>query len=450
MLNPLQASAQQLAAAIRNREITSVEVVEAHIQHIQRRNTVLNAVVETRFEQARLEAQAADIAVLSGQPLPALHGVPCTTKENFALKGFRQVSGQLARRDFVADTTAPAIQKMQAAGLIILGTTNTPELCMWMETNNLVYGRTRNPYNPAHTVGGSSGGEGAIIGAGASPVGLGADVGGSIRFPAFFNGVFGHKPTPHYIPNDGQHPLPVGKMNEHCVTGPLARRAEDLWPLLQVLADQPFKGDPHTAKVRRVFTGGTRKIAADLRQAQGQAAQFLQAQPLPEWPELRQAFQIWGAAMRAAEPTPFAQQMAVKNWPMEVFKVLRGQAEHTVPALALAAVELLPMSVGKYLKITDTLKQRFIDLLGDDGVLLYPPYSRAAPKHNAPLLTPFDFVYCGLFNALGFPSSQVPLGLNAQGLPLGTQVVAAPHQDALCVATALKLEQQFGGWTMPV
>ena len=138
--------------------------------------------------------------------LPPLLGVPCTIKENFAFVGTPQASGLLARAHIVNDHDAPAVARLRAAGAIPLGVTNTSELCMWMESFNKVYGITNNPYDPTRTVGGSSGGEGAIIGSGASPFGLGADVGGSIRMPAFFNGVFGHKPSPLLIPNGGQYP----------------------------------------------------------------------------------------------------------------------------------------------------------------------------------------------------------------------------------------------------
>ena len=162
--------------------------------------------------------------------------MPCTIKENFAFVGTPQASGLLARAHIINDHDAPAVARLRAAGAIPLGVTNTSELCMWMESFNKVYGITNNPYDPTRTVGGSSGGEGAIIGSGASPFGLGADVGGSIRMPAFFNGVFGHKPSPLLIPNDGQYPAATGEADRILGTGPLCRRAEDLELLVRVLA----------------------------------------------------------------------------------------------------------------------------------------------------------------------------------------------------------------------
>lgn len=469
----LAASATTLAAQIRNGECSSEEVVAAHIERIRLANPALNAVVQQRFDAALDEARQAD-ARLRSRPdgLPPLHGVPCTIKENFAFAGFPQVSGLVARRHAIADGFAPTVQRLRDAGAIVLGFTNTPELCMWMETHNRVYGRTRNPYDPRRTAGGSSGGEGAIIGAGGSPFGLGADVGGSIRFPAFFNGVFGHKPTPGIVPNTGQVPLPVGAMNRNCVTGPLARRAEDLWPLLNILAGPDgidplcaagtLRGDPAQVRladlrILSIADNGRQRVAADLRAAQSEAANWLGSQSrglsTPEWPELRHAFEIWSALMNSAQPQPFAEQLGQgRRIPVarEFLKWSLGQSPHTLPALVLAAVERLPMPHARYARLGAELREKLIAEIGADGVLLLPPYTSAAPLHNAPMLRPFDFAYCGLFNVLGFPVTQVPLGLNRKGLPLGVQVIGIPGNDVVTIAVAQALERRFGGWVAPV
>ncbi|WP_211242890.1 amidase [Sinimarinibacterium sp. CAU 1509] len=359
MSEPLQLSATALARAIRARHLRSLDIVEAHIARIERVNPTINAVVQQRFDAARDEARAADAAIDQGRDdLPPLHGVPCTIKENFAFAGFPQVSGLVARRDAIANADAPTVARLRRAGAIVLGFTNTSELCMWLESNNRVYGRTNNPYDPRCMVGGSSGGEGAIIGAGASPFGLGADVGGSIRFPAFFNGVFGHKPTPGIVPNTGQYPLPEGRMNFNCVTGPLARRAEDLWPLLQILAgadgvdpearDGALSGDPAAVDVSalRVLSiehNGRHPVAADLRAAQRGAADWLGSQgrglSTPVFPAMKRSFEIWSALMQQAQPQPFAEQLGQGrriSVARELLKLSVGRSDHTVPALVLA------------------------------------------------------------------------------------------------------------------
>ena len=239
----LLASAQQLARQIRQREVTSEQVVGAHIAYLRRVNPRLNAIVHDRYEAALREARLADQRTAEGGELPPLHGVPCTIKECFAFEGMPHTSGLMARRGRVATADAPAVARLRAAGAIPLGVTNLSELCMWMESNNRVYGRCHNPYDLGRTAGGSSGGEGAVVGAGGSPFGLGSDVGGSIRMPAFFNGVFGHKPSPGLVPSSGQHPPAYGRIWRYAVTGPICRRAEDIYPLMRVLSG-PHDSDP--------------------------------------------------------------------------------------------------------------------------------------------------------------------------------------------------------------
>ncbi len=473
-MNPLTHSATAMAAELRAGRTTSLALVNAHIARIVAVNRRINAMVQFRFDEARVEAEAADQRLRETEDkksLPPLLGVPCSIKENFGFPGFPQVSGMVARRKTLAAEEATGVSRLRAAGAIVLGFTNTPELCMWMETNNKVYGRTRNPYDPRRVAGGSSGGEGSLIGAGGSPFGLGADVGGSIRFPAFFNGVFGHKPTPGIVPNTGQYPLPEGEMNRNCVTGPIARRAEDLWPLLKILAGPDgsdpicekgaLRGDPSKVKLAKlkvyaIRDDGKRKVSDDLVEAQRNAAEWLgvQSQGLT-WlqpDKLRHAFEIWSALMQATKPEPFAQQLGqgkrisllreFAGWPL-------GRTPHTLPALALALLETLPLPTRRYVEMGAALRAELIEAIGEDGVLLYPPYTRPAPFHNRPLFTPFDFAYCGIFNVLGFPSTQVPLGLNRDGIPLGTQVVGIPGKDAQTIAVAQALEMQFGGWVPP-
>lgn len=470
--DPLRVSASALAAALRAGLTSSRALVEAHIAHIERVNPCINAVVETRFDAARAEADAADalLARRAGEAsLPPLLGVPCSIKENFAVAGMRQTSGLVARREVVAAQDATAVARYRAAGAIVLCTTNVPELCMWMETHNRIYGRTANPYDPSRIVGGSSGGEGALIGAGGAPFGLGADVGGSIRFPAFFNGIFGHKPTPGVVPNTGQHPLPQGDMNRNCVTGPLCRRAEDLWPLLRLLAgaddedplcDGALHGDPAAVDlsalaVCSVADDGRHPVSAELRGAQERAAQWLgsrgrglrKAQPRG----MRHAFEVWSTLMHDARPMPFAEQLGQGRriaTGRELLKWGLRRSDHTLPALGLALLESVPMPRARYRRLGASLREELLDLIGD-GVLLYPPYSRPAPRHNAPMLTAFHFAYCGLFNVLGFPATAVPLGLSRRGLPLGVQVIAAPGNDHVCIAAAMALEEAFGGWVPP-
>ena len=258
----LTMSATELAKAIREKKHTSVEVVEAHIQRMEAVNPKLNAMTETRYDEARREAKAADERISkSTNGLPPLLGVPCTIKDSFAMKGFHWAVGIWARKDLIADFTATNVERLQNAGAIVLGRTNVPEGCMWVETYNTIYGRTNNPYDLRRTVGGSSGGEGCIVGAAASPFGLGADVGGSIRYPSAFNGVPGHKPTGGLVPGTGNDPKAEGPLARYCTCGPIARKVEDLKLILPIIAgpdgkdssviDKPLQ-NPDSVDVKKV------------------------------------------------------------------------------------------------------------------------------------------------------------------------------------------------------
>src|SRR4051812_8578005 len=207
-------SATALAAAIRRGEVTAREVVDAHIALLERAQPRIGAIACDRFELAREEADAADERVKAASDpddLPPLLGVPCTIKESMAVAGMPNSAGLVARREHISTDTAPPVPRVIDAGGIPLGVTNTSEMTMWIESVNRVYGRTSNAYDPKRTAGGSSGGEGAAVGSGGSPFGLGSDIAGSIRIPAFFNGVFGHKPSVGVVPLSGQFPVAEGE-----------------------------------------------------------------------------------------------------------------------------------------------------------------------------------------------------------------------------------------------
>jgi fatty acid amide hydrolase 2 len=455
-----------------------VEAVEAHIERIRSVNGPLNAVVDERFDLARAEAVLADEHVQKTPPseLPPLHGVPFTVKECFALQGMPNTSGLRSRRGIVSNTDAPVVHRARSAGAIPLGVTNLSELCMWMESNNPVYGRSSNPYDITRTVGGSSGGEGAIIGAGGSPFGIGSDVGGSIRMPAFFNGIFGHKPTSGLVPNAGQYPAAQGRADRYLTTGPLCRRAEDLWPLLQIMANPEAPGgarddptsnpsvtpavDLSTLRVIVVPDNGSRRVNPEVRDALNECASALADRGAQvehaRFPNLKRSFEIWSTLLREHNPQHFRDLLEngqALSIPTELLKVALGKGEHTLPALLLARFETatwLTKSETWELEVAcRALRSEIEQSLGTSGVLLYPPYTRPAPRHREPILTPFDWVYTAIFNTLEMPVTQVPTGLSSRGLPLGVQVVGRRNDDARTIAVAAVLDDALGGWIPP-
>lgn len=461
-------SATELAARIRGGSITSREVVDAHVAQIERANPRLNALVADRFAAARAEADAADAAVARGEPLPPLHGVPCTVKETFALTGMPNTAGLVSRAGRPATADAVTVARLREAGAIPLGVTNVSELAMWFESDNKVYGRTRNPYDQSRIVGGSSGGEGAAVGAAFAPFGLGSDIGGSIRMPAFFNGVFGHKPSAGLVPNDGQFPVDTSEaMLRYQCTGPLCRKAEDLAPLLRILAGpQGDEVGDETAvdlaalSVVSIEGNGAAAVAPELTAAQRRAVASLRElgakARVASLPALKRSFDIWGAMLSAAREVPFRTLLAGGgefSTPREVAAFLRGQSPHTLPALGLAVLErwpdLLPARGRKFVAMGRALREELTDLIGTDGVLFYPSFPSVAPRHNQPLRRPFAFAYTGILNVMELPATQVPLGLDPSGLPLGVQVAATPGNDHLTIAVARHLERVFGGWVPP-
>jgi fatty acid amide hydrolase 2 len=472
----LSASAVALAQAIRERRTTSREVVLAHIARAQRVNPGVNAIVKDRYDAALADADAADARVRAGHTdeLPPLHGVPCTIKEAIAYAGMPNSSGLWSRRDLVAPEDATPVRRLREAGVIPLGVTNVSELCMWMESSNRVWGRTNNAYDPKRTAGGSSGGEGAIVGAGASPFGLGSDVGGSIRMPAFFNGVFGHKPTGGVVPTTGHYPPAQGLVQRYVVAGPIARRAEDLMPLLRILAGPDGVeehaiaselGDPASVDLSRlrvisVETDGLLGPEKALVSAQRRAASALEAHGARverrKIRRLTRSLEIWSAMLHEGGSAKFRDLMADGGelHPLrELARVPFGRSHFTTPGLLLALLERVPemlgAKTGELAALGRELQLELEELLGDEGVMLYPSHPAVAPRHGVPLLLPFRWVYTAIINVLEMPATQVPLGLDARGLPLGVQVVGPRHADHRTIAVAMELERAFGGWVPP-
>ena len=471
----IERSATDLARAIREGELTSREVVEVHVAHARRRNPELNAIAADRFDAALAEADAADERVKKGGELPPFLGVPCTIKESFAVEGMPNAAGLVLRADFRAEQDAPAVARLRAAGAIPIGVTNTSEATMWIESSNRLYGRTNNAYDPKRTAGGSSGGEGAAIGAGFAPIGLGSDIGGSIRLPAFFNGCFGHKPSPGIVPCSGHFPAPIGEgaSAEMLAAGPLTRRAEDLMPFVRVVAGRddgdPISrdaelGDPASVSLEGldvVLSEGATLIPVrgELRDARERAAGALAAAGANVRREhlkgMRRAVEYYLATLGDSYDDlleVFALD-AVPQLPKVALDQIRRRGPHTLP-LALTfwakrTAERMPASRNaKAIEAGKRLTHELEEVIGD-GVLLHPPFPRVAPRHGATIGRPWVLANAAVFNLTGMPVTQVPLGLSEKGLPVGVQVVGRRDRDHVTIAVALELERALGGWVPP-
>src|ERR1041385_123913 len=243
-----RASAVAMAEAIRQREISALELADAHLERIERLNPQLNAFVHVDPESVRRDARAADWALKQHAGLGPLNGVPISIKSSIDVAGLRCEAGTRLRAGYLASHDAPLVSRLRRAGAVILGVTNTPELLMAWETDNLLYGRTNNPWDVTRTAGGSSGGGAAAIASGCSAGGVGSDGGGSIRVPAHFSGICGLKPTPGRIPATGHFPTSVGPFSLIGVVGPMARTVRDLQLMFEAIAG-PDNFDPNAAPV---------------------------------------------------------------------------------------------------------------------------------------------------------------------------------------------------------
>ncbi len=481
-------SALELAAQIRRQDKTISQIVDEMIDRIEIWNPKINAVVETCYDEARVEAENKD-RVLRGMTdaerklLPPLFGVPFTCKEMISNAGMKSTLGSIHRKDRMMEFDATVIERIRSAGAILIGTTNVPEVGFWFECDNVLYGATRNPYDTSRTSGGSSGGEGAILGAGASVFGVGSDIAGSIRLPASFCGIFGHKPSDRIVPMTGHYPLYkdtaadiVGAKYPFTVLGPLAHTAADLEVLLRLMVgpdgvDTNIKSDfvlkplVDSADDLKVFflpnpvIHGTSETEADISQSIRHAARYLKEMGASvEEADSRlmiRALDFWMARAWAVDTKEFPQYLTDNtrlSFAKEFSKILLGRRSYTFPALMTAFLDKVAKNRSEQeenLKALNELRELLTKKLGTTGVLIMPVHPRKAPKLGATYLRPFDFAYTGVVNALGFPATAVPMGLAANGLPIGLQVIAAENQDHLCLSVARILETGFGGWQAP-
>ncbi|XP_011304576.1 fatty-acid amide hydrolase 2 [Fopius arisanus] len=480
--NIIMHSTQALAMMIRQRKLKCEDVMKAYIERIEAVQPILNFVAEDRFKGALEEARRCD-ELLNSPDAPSaadlekskpFFGIPFTTKDCIGVAQMKQTAGLFLRRNTRCDRDAEAIASMKKAGAILIATTNVSELAMWWESSNLVYGTTRNPYNTWHIVGGSSGGEGCIQAAAGAPFGIGSDIGGSIRMPCFFNGIFGHKPTNGIVSNDGQYPNAQTDEQKHLLAiGPMCRFATDMKPILKILAGKNIdklnldaKVDLSKLKFYYMEDDGGQflvsQVSKDIRSAMAkfiytlEIAHKVKAEKI-KIKKFKKGLALWFANMTSPEGMDFAWELSdrkgrISIW-WEFIKWLTRTGSHTFVAIFTAAFEGLSMRFNdsKRVQLLDEskdLRRELSDLLGTDGVFLYPTHPTPAPLHHEPLVKPFNFAYTAVINVLGFPATACPLGMS-NGLPVGIQVIAGPYQDHLSLAVAEEIERAFGGWQIP-
>ncbi|HEY2359492.1 MAG TPA: amidase [Candidatus Angelobacter sp.] len=461
-------SATRMAEQIRSLQLSPVELVEAHLSQIERLNPKLNAFVQVDAESARRQAKEAESALKQGKPLGPLHGVPVSIKSSIEVAGMRCEAGSKLHSGVVATQDAPLVARLRNAGAIVLGTTNTPEFLMAWETDNLLYGRTNNPWDLLRTSGGSSGGEAAAIASGCSAGGVGSDGGGSIRVPAHFSGICGLKPTPGRIPASGHFPSSVGPFALIGVVGPMARTVEDLKILFEVMQG-PDIGDTSSAPVpvRWPAIHDLKKMRIGYFEDDGRT---------PVTPETRAAVHTAAEALAKAgftvEPfRPEGLEQARQTWwkffgivgGMLLGPMTQGREAELSPILEqfLTKVATEPSHTGESLLDAwiqrDILRNKIFDQMREYPILLCPVAAIPAFRHaerswqidgqNVEYLDAWS--YTEWFNLLGTPAVAVPIGSSKEGLPIGVQISARPWEEELVLSVAEILEKECGGWRRP-
>lgn len=447
--------ATMLAEAIRQKEVSSVEVVEACLQRIEAVNPKLNAVVQLAADTARAQAQQADAALARGDIKGPLHGVPMTIKDSLDTAGVISTGGTKGRASFVPTEDATVVARLRAAGAILLGKTNTPEFTLSFETTNLLYGRTSNPYDLSRTSGGSSGGAAAIIAAGGSPFDIGSDYGGSIRLPAHCCGVAGIKPTSGRVPRTG-HIFPFGGiLDSFQQLGPMARAVDDLKLLLPLIAGPDWidpaivpmpLGNPDAVQLKSLRVAfhtdngvltPTHETASVIRKAatiladEGMLVEEARPNGIEESYETVQA--LWGADGRAS----------VRRLLQEA-----GTTKHSFPWLSTAqavSADQLDALIVKWYRVRSTMLSFFRDY----EVILCPANAYPALSHGSMNEDLQAFSYTMTYNLTGWPGAVVRGGTSPEGLPIGVQIVAQPWREDVALAVAEYLENALGGWQRP-
>lgn len=481
--NPLlRLDAATLAKGIREGEFSSEAVVGAYIKRIKEVNTVLNAVVEDRFDAAMNEAKACDQRLKSGnlnvselEKEKPLYGIPFTIKECCGLKGHSYTAGSVLRKGMKAPEDCFPAEMLKSAGAIPLCVTNLPEMCSSLICSNFLHGTTSNPYDTRYTSGGSTGGEGALIGAGASLIGIGSDLAGSIRVPAMFNGIFAHKPTAGIIPSRGHIPYSDDIVFKRMLTlGPLTRYADDLHLAMKIFTSNCVHSfhfdDPVDLRRIRVYycynfhnVCNTTVVSAEMKQCVQRAVYFLEEfgcsveQPPKDW--FADIFNVLVCMFLSMETIPNLLEdpnaptdKPKAGWELikSIFYLSKFSTTNILAYILMSGRIFVSSEERKrYQEHGNVIRQKFVDLLKDDGVLILPTYPETGIHKNLNCLKFDGLVYCVFANIFGFPSTQVPMGLGKNGLPIGLQIVAGLRQDRLGLAIAKELEKKFGGWIPP-
>lgn len=454
------ASANAQALAIRERRISSEELVSACIHRIGEVNPKLNAVVQLTAEEALREARRADAALARGETPRLLHGVPFTLKDAIEAKGVISTGGTQGRARFVPSEDATVVRRLKAAGAILLGKTNCPELGWAWESDNLIYGRTNNPFDLRLSPGGSSGGESAIIAAGGSPLGLGSDAGGSVRFPAHCTGITGIKPTSGRVPRTGHFPGPGGTLDALWQIGPLARHVEDLHTVLSVIAAVDWRdagvvpmplGDPKTVDLKKLrvafhadngITAPTPSTVEVVENAAKILADEVEALEEIRPPGIERTYEIYLGVL-AADGGAGIKDLLREAGTKDVHPLMREVLE--IQRVNARSIEDFGALVAEW----DKFRSAMLGFMEKFDAVLCPVCAFPGMEHGSTYKRLSAFSYTMTYNLTGWPAGVVRAGTSPEGLPIGVQIVARPWREDVALAVAELIENTLGGYQRP-
>jgi amidase len=450
------ASATRQLEMLRSGAVSIMDLAEAHVRQIERLNPLLNALVGFHPERVREQARRLDAMK---NPNGALHGLPVTIKSSISTAGYLCEIGSTINRGHIPAEDAPVVTRLRDAGALILGTTNCPEFLMAYETDNLLHGRTNNPWDLERSPGGSSGGESAAIAAGMSAGGLGSDSGGSVRLPAHFTGICALKPTPGRVPGRGHLPPCIGPFSVLGAIGPMGRTIADVTLLFEILSGQD-RFDPIGVPIALRKPEWTELRAKTI-------GYFEDDDLVPVTAETRQAIQDSVRALREAgfrvEPfRPRVLELLRKLWwtffvqcgAMFYEPTIRGKRDQLSPIFRefLSIAEASgPLTATELLNAWAEL-DLMLEEMASYPILLCPVASLPAFQHgertwsvDGQRIEYLDAVrHTQWFNVLAAPAAVVPAGQSPEGLPIGVQIVARPYEDENALAVASILDKAFG------
>ena len=445
-----------LASMVRKREVSPVEIIEAHLEQIEKLNSRLNAIV-TVAPDLLDQARTAEHRLTDGVERGPLHGLPLTVKDTLETAGLRSTSGSRIRAEYVPRRDGPAVTRLKDAGAIILGKTNVAEMAMDYTGDNPVFGRTNNPHDLSKTPGGSSAGEAVAIATCMSPAGLGSDLAGSIRIPAHFCGIAGLKPATGHVPRGGQFPPSGGPYSLGSVIGPLARSVDDLDLLFRVLtarADGDKPVDLRGAAVAWYADDGVAPVTSETQQAVHAPAQALSDAGLivneKRPPHVERGYELWLQLFSRASVVQLRTVYRGREHEGGSFVSWRLKTADSTPP------PTLDQYIGAWMQ-RDRLRDELLDWLSETPLIIAPVGATPAYDHDTLKVTVGEqrfgnfkaFSYAHAFNVFDLPVVTVPAGESTEGLPIGVQIIGRPYDEQRLLAAARIIEDALGGWRRP-